>query len=177
MLDSEGMDYGFMIVFWGLVISIIDIRINGVNLIPDFIGYLIIIVGLGRAKELDSSFKIARFASWILAPLAVTDIIKIDGTQNSLWPLSVLTSIIYIVFTWFLLDGIIETARQYENEYVKRLAEKVRIAATVILVLPVFQPIPLFPLFPPVILFIVAIALLVGIAELYVIYETAQIFE
>ncbi|MFO7835161.1 MAG: hypothetical protein R6V83_00775 [Candidatus Thorarchaeota archaeon] len=177
MMEDERGNYGFKLVFWGLLISVLYFRLHGFNIIPDFLGYIAIFVGLGSTKELSSQFELSRIAVLILVPFSLADIYEPPTGQITFWPISVLSSILYLVFTWFLLGGLVETNRNYDNPSLSSLAEKVQIAAAFVLLFPAIIAFQLSLIFPPLAIIITAMGLLVGIIELYVVYHTAETVE
>ncbi len=58
-------------VFWGLLLVILDLTINRFDLLPDFIGYVLIAVGLGGITGLSTQFATARMCAWWLVSVAV----------------------------------------------------------------------------------------------------------
>ena len=64
---------GFDLIFWGLF-SFIDIRINGFDILPDLIGYLLIFAGASKLTGLNNHFTTLRN---LALPLAVFSILGI----------------------------------------------------------------------------------------------------
>jgi len=95
----------FTQIFWGLLLVILDIKINMLDLLPDFIGYILVALGCAGLAKFSSKFYGARTAAWLLVPLAlVTPVIPSD--------INILFTAIYFTvdcsMVWFLLGGIIE---------------------------------------------------------------------
>ena len=57
----------FAKLFWGLLLVILDFKINGFDLLPDGLGYLIVAAGCGGLGRLSSRFPSARFLCFLLA--------------------------------------------------------------------------------------------------------------
>src|SRR5215468_10329476 len=58
-------------IFWGLLLVILDFNIDHVDILPDFIGYILMAVGCGGLVTVSRRFARARVLCWILAVLAV----------------------------------------------------------------------------------------------------------
>ncbi|MDF3000113.1 MAG: hypothetical protein K0Q48_232 [Bacillota bacterium] len=65
---------GLKLVFWGLILTAINIRIQGFDIVPDPIGYIMAIVGLGRIKVYDSYFEHAKKVTLILLVLSLINV-------------------------------------------------------------------------------------------------------
>jgi len=58
-------------IFWGLLLTILDVEINGFDVLPDFIGYLCIFVGCSGLLIFSKQFLITKNVAFILTLLAV----------------------------------------------------------------------------------------------------------
>lgn len=65
---------GLKLVFWGLILTAINIRIQGFDIVPDPIGYIMVIVGLGRIQVYDSHFDNAKKFAVILLVLSLINV-------------------------------------------------------------------------------------------------------
>lgn len=65
---------GLKLAFWGLIFTVINIRIQGFDIVPDVVGYIMVIVGLGRIEKYEKNFTMAKWAAIILAVLALNNI-------------------------------------------------------------------------------------------------------
>ena len=78
------VDFGFMQICYGLILASFDFRFNGINLIPDFLGFIFIVVGLTKIESLHTKFKTAQLPAASLIPLSLPDIIEFTGDYNPL---------------------------------------------------------------------------------------------
>lgn len=69
----------FKKIFWGLLFLLINFRIQGIDIVPDFIGYIFIYMGLRDLAEHDQNFyEGKKFA----LPLIILSIFSIYKPQN-----------------------------------------------------------------------------------------------
>lgn len=103
---------GFMFLFWGFLLSFLDFRINGLDLLPDFVGYIIISAGLGTLSQWNIQFGKAKFYSLLLIFLSLPDLI-VSLNQNMAIPyfiLALIVTIFSVLLIWLVCQGIIEMA-------------------------------------------------------------------
>ena len=75
---------GFIRIFWGLLFVVLDIRINSIDLIlPDFIGYILIVRGLSLLAPEHQWFQRARLFAIIMVFVSIPSLIemKVDSEQ------------------------------------------------------------------------------------------------
>jgi len=71
------MNVGFMRIFWGLLFVALDIRFSSIDfLLPDFIGYILIVSGLGLLVQHHQWFRIARVLAIILIFVSLTSLVE-----------------------------------------------------------------------------------------------------
>lgn len=78
------MNVGFIRIFWGLLFVVLDIRINSVDLIlPDFVGYILIVSGLSLLVPHDKWFRTARLVAVVLIFVSLTTLVevKVDSKE------------------------------------------------------------------------------------------------
>jgi hypothetical protein len=78
------MKVGFKRIFWGLLFVVLDVRINSIDLfLPDFVGYILIVSGLGLLAPHDKWFRRARVMAIIMIFFSLTDLVevKVDSKQ------------------------------------------------------------------------------------------------
>lgn len=78
------MQVGFNRIFWGLLLVVLDLRVNSVDLfLPDFLGYILIASGLGLLVQYDRWFRRARPLAIIMIFVSLTSFyeLKIDSSQ------------------------------------------------------------------------------------------------
>ena len=79
------MKVGFNRIFWGLLFVVLDIRIDSIDLfLPDFVGYILIVSGLGLLTPHDKWFRRARVMAIIMIFFSLTDLVeeKVDSKQS-----------------------------------------------------------------------------------------------
>lgn len=85
ILDMSGLK----LAFWGLLFTAINIRISGFDLVPDVIGYIMVIIGLSRIERYDANFSKAKKISYLLAALALINIYQPE-IQNTTEPMGMM---------------------------------------------------------------------------------------
>lgn len=78
------MKAGFNRIFWGLLFVVLDIRINSIDLfLPDFVGYILIVSGLGLLARHDKWFRRARVMAIFMIFFSLADLVevKVDSRQ------------------------------------------------------------------------------------------------
>ena len=79
------MKVGFNRIFWGLLFVVLDIRINSIDLfLPDFVGYIFIVSGLGLLAPHDKWFRRARIIAIFMICFSLTDLVevRVDAKQT-----------------------------------------------------------------------------------------------
>lgn len=116
---------GFLLIILGLIMTFFDFSINGINLIPDLVGFILIAIGLSLHTTWDSSFGTARIMAFVLVFLAIPDLFDftipitpgpIQIFLTALWPLNIARTIVFILMNWFLFRGISAVAISQGNE-------------------------------------------------------------
>ncbi|RED64894.1 hypothetical protein [Cohnella lupini] len=72
------MKRAYIRISWGLVLALFDFRIQSIDLLPDGIGYLLIMLGLTTLKSARSDFRIAWGATVMLLVLSIA---RLGGMQ------------------------------------------------------------------------------------------------
>ncbi|QOX64940.1 hypothetical protein FRZ06_17100 [Anoxybacterium hadale] len=73
---------GLKLVFWGLILTAINVRIQGFDIVPDPIGYIMAIIGLGRVTVYDSHFENAKKFALILLVLSLINVYQAPATDS-----------------------------------------------------------------------------------------------
>lgn len=69
-------------VMWGLIIALLDIRIGPIDILPDFMGYILITMGLSELAEQHVNYgKAKNFSQWLIL-FSLTDIYKVSGNST-----------------------------------------------------------------------------------------------
>lgn len=112
-------------IFWGLLIVILDLSINGFDLLPDGLGYLIVAVGCGGLVTLSPRFATARTLCWVLAGLWLIGFV-IHGEFLAVYGLGMAVGDCAMI--WYLLGGIRDLAMKRDRPDLAKRAESRRIA-------------------------------------------------
>ncbi len=90
---------GLKLVFWGMLFTAINIRIQGFDLFPDVIGYIMVIVGLGRIEKYEAKFSSAKKMAYVLTVLSLINIVQ-PPAQNTADPTGMMqTSSSSVIFS------------------------------------------------------------------------------
>jgi hypothetical protein len=95
-------------IFWGLLLVIVDFNIDHVDILPDFIGYILMAMGCGGLVTVSRRFTTARVLCWILAVLAVIGYAPMGRDVTTAFSLTHLA--VDCTMMWFLLGGVMEFA-------------------------------------------------------------------
>jgi len=121
---------GFRKIFIGLLFMF-DFRINGFDILPDFIGYIFIFSGLALLVDLNHRFETAKKFALPLIVISIFDIfqlnIPIDGffmnPKTFLFSIiGIMSTILNILMIYNICIGIEERAFELENHDLARLA-------------------------------------------------------
>jgi hypothetical protein len=99
-------------IFWGLFLVILDLNINQFDLLPDFIGYILVAVGSRGLINSSNQFATSRICCWLLAALSIIDII-VKG--QLLIVLGLFGLVINCIMMWFLLGGFSDIALKFNR--------------------------------------------------------------
>ncbi|HWQ77704.1 MAG TPA: hypothetical protein VN381_02750 [Anaerovoracaceae bacterium] len=76
-IEESRMTYdmgGLKTVFWGLLFTAVNIRIMGFDIVPDFIGYIIVIMGLKKIEAYEGRFTSAKRMAQVLTAVSLINI-------------------------------------------------------------------------------------------------------
>ncbi|QVK17292.1 hypothetical protein KHQ81_10550 [Mycoplasmatota bacterium] len=152
---------GFKKIFIGTILILLDFRIQGLNIIPDIIGYILIFIGLSEIIHLNSKFAVARIMSIILILFSIPDIYSINTESPSglFYFINIITSIIYLIYSYSLYIGIKENAEGINNEDLANKAQLSCILAVVSCLSGIIVLINPFFMIPLLILVIVTLVI------------------
>jgi hypothetical protein len=114
-------DFGY--VFWGLVLTVLDFKINQFDLLPDFIGYSLVVYGATGLSKFSSEFLTAGGLSVMLA---VCDVITLVLPTDADW-FSIVVTLLSALMMWTLLGGVRAMALAHERHELAARAEKLRL--------------------------------------------------
>lgn len=92
-------------IFWGLLLVMLDVKINNIDLLPNFIGYWLIAVGVGGLIESSDRFRPARWLSWALVPLSFLTWLTLEDPWGIL---KLINTLLDCAMVWFLLGGMMD---------------------------------------------------------------------
>lgn len=105
-------------IFWGFIITIFNINLGAINILPDFVGYLMIGSGLGNILDEfeNKNIKTAKGAANFLVLYSVITYIIFVMLLNGEYPyksivetgISVLGSSISLVMAFYIISGTID---------------------------------------------------------------------
>lgn len=104
-------------VYYGLMLILLDFRIGTLDILPDFIGYIFVVVGLGILAEKSQHFAKAKFFASILVITSLFDLVQVTKEvvqppqQTGFFITPSVSSIPFLVFT--LIAGLIRLAMVY----------------------------------------------------------------
>lgn len=109
---------GFHKMFWGFIF-LFDFRINGFDVIPDIIGYILIFQGLSLLMARNINFQRAKNISFPLIFLSIFNIYQINGSGSMFGFFGIIIGlailIMDIIMVYNICMGIAEEARKIEN--------------------------------------------------------------
>jgi len=120
---------GFRLVFWGLVFVVLDIHLDeSVNLLPDFVGFILVTVGLGRLVTLSGRFRAARVLAAMLIVLSLADFSDLVREEGAPWldgwrVLEIFVDVVDVAMVWLLCGGIVALAKAHELPDLRYRAE------------------------------------------------------
>ena len=108
-------------IFWGFLLVIFDLRINGIVFTPDFVGYILMFVGLSSFLH---SRTVARYR-WLAAvacALAVAEYM-LTGFTESYWVdaaigrlVGLSLSVLRLLVTYLVVAGVRDTEKMFQWE-------------------------------------------------------------
>lgn len=113
-LDLSGINT----IFWGLMLVFLDFRINNFDLLPDFLGFIIVLVGLMNLSSLSGAFIKAKPYAAVSLILSLPDLYNISFRSNYVpgwfWIYIIVVGLISlyvnIMLYFYIISGIKEVA-------------------------------------------------------------------
>lgn len=123
----------FAQIFWGVFLSFFSLKINGFDLLPDVIGYILMAVGLGGVGEISGKFSTASVCAWIMSPISVVGMIP-SRTVSELAIIVMPFSLVFgCTLIWSMLGGIIDFATDKQRSDLAERAVNRRLAFVIAL--------------------------------------------
>jgi len=101
-------------VFWGLLIVAVDLRAGRFDVLPDFVGYILIALGAAGLVGWSSHFQTARLVSWSLVPIPIA-LLLFSGVFLKV--LGLINLVLEGALMWFLLGGVIAFAQSRSRQH------------------------------------------------------------
>lgn len=110
-----------------------DFRIQGLDILPNFVGYLLMYSGLGSLSSYSSEFDNAK--KWSI-PLAVLSLFSLYQVQNTVeqvtinpltlgfYAVGIITMVLDLLLVYHLCRGIIDLAKDQSNDTLQELAHQ-----------------------------------------------------
>lgn len=123
--------HGLGLIFGGFIFILLDFRVGGFDLIPNFIGYLLIFSGLKDLAEYDTYFEMARPFAAVSAAFGLFDIYQVNIKDAPNWFIySSLISgtvllIIHLLLYYYIIFGIRRLAAGLDVKELDRKGESV----------------------------------------------------
>lgn len=162
---------GFNKFFWGFLFMMFDFRIQGIDILPDVVGFILFAMGFQALAEHSGYFVKAKTINLVMIVLSVFSIYEqpAQGEGIHINPLSVVVGLVsfvlILVVVHYLFMGIRDMAVKRQRFDIEHDAAKrwtyflVFQIASLLLIIMIFIP-PLFFLMV-IVLFVAAIALMV----------------
>lgn len=121
---------GFKKIFWGFLF-LFDFRINGIDILPDFVGYILIYLGLDLLVKRSSHFQKAKNLTIPLILISIFDIYQIQAPIGSVFSnrygipiflFGLIFTILNLIMVFNLCMGIYELARGENDSYLQETA-------------------------------------------------------
>jgi hypothetical protein len=125
----------FAQIFWGLLLVLLDFRINRVDLFPDFLGYILVAIGCRELANVSRHFATANTFAWVSVGLALLGFLLSRGVAQVF---GLVALAVDCAMMWFLLGGIMELALARQRADLAQRASNRRIAYVVIMCLGTF---------------------------------------
>ncbi len=117
--------------FWGLLLVVLDFRINNFDLLPDLVGYIVIMLGCAGLNGVSANFSKARVLAGILV---VLEVIQLINPTHSI-PFNLFCTVVDVCMIWYLLGGIMDHAMARERLDLRMRASNRRVVYVVLIAL------------------------------------------
>lgn len=115
---------GYIKLFWGMIFIIFDFRLGNINILPDFIGYIFILLGLSNLSSQCEFYNKAKIPAAILMvqtlfniPYDLVNVTYADQKMGVLrMLLIVFNGIVNLYLMYNIFNGIYETSKRNNLE-------------------------------------------------------------
>ncbi len=126
MSEKNSLIGGISKIAWGFVFILFHFKINSIDLLPDFIGYILVAIGIGSLSENLGHLKLLRPLSiiiaiwaasvWFTESLTLTSILTAGYMSTVMGYLSTAMGVVTLIFTIILLTDLSILAGKHQPE-------------------------------------------------------------
>ncbi len=126
MSENNSLISGISKIAWGFVFILFHFKINSIDLLPDFIGYILVAIGIGSLSENLGHLKLLRPLSiiiaiwtasvWFTETLTLTSILTAGYMSTVMGYLSTAMGVVSLIFTIILLTDLSILAAKHQPE-------------------------------------------------------------
>lgn len=120
------MNTYFNRIFWGMILIFLNVNIGSVDILPDIVGYIIIVMALSNLYETknEEAFKKGQLYGWLMVLFAAFDmVVKLVGFNESAVGRSIIWSSLYgqgvafvrVILLYYICKGIFNLGERYDN--------------------------------------------------------------
>ena len=91
-------------VFWGLLLTLLDVNLGQLDILPDVVGYALIATGCSGLAQMSRHFALAAGVSWLLVALALAALVVEDAGFALFWMIT------DGALMWLVLTGVMDLA-------------------------------------------------------------------
>ena len=187
---------GFLFLMWGFLFVLFDLHIQTVNLLPDFIGYILCIIGLSDLRQTSDFFNRAYYWSFVLLILSLPKVLGVNFSVTTTNPgmtlsrapmlagiaglamlLFIVNFVLQLLWVFWILQGIKELASQRGNFALEDAADfrwKLYAASVVYNLIVMLVAFAITPLVVPFILIGFVLGMIVTIVFMTLMYRCAN---
>ncbi len=124
MTENTSLAGGISKIAWGFVFILFHLKINSIDLLPDFVGYILIALGIGSIEASLGHLKILKPMSivisiwtasvWFTETLTLTDLLSAGYLSTAMGYLATAMGVVILIFTIILLTDLSVLAAQYQ---------------------------------------------------------------
>ncbi len=126
MTENNSLRRGISQIAWGFVFILFHFKINSIDLLPDFVGYILAAIGIGSLADALGHLKILKPLSiviaiwtaslWFTETLTLTSLLSAGYISTVMGYLSTAMGIAILIFTIILLTDLSALAAKYQPE-------------------------------------------------------------
>ena len=120
----------FRYIFWGLLVAILDIEVNRFDVLPDVVGYGLVMIGASGLLALSRYFLLTKNLAFILLIIAALNY-ALDARVSEIYGLIYL--VLDVLLLWNLLSGVMKFSEQCQREDLKIRADHLRYGYAVLM--------------------------------------------